>query len=281
MSVLKRSNTGLYIVLAPVAVFMMLPLVYLVSTAFKPYEELFLFPPRFFVRRPTLDNFGELIMAAGASIVPFSRYIFNSVVVTVVSVMLIMLISTMAAYPLAKHEFPGKTLFFVMTTAAFMFAVQVTQIPRFLVVNALGMVDTYWALIIPVLAYPFGVFIFRQFMIQIPGAMIEAAEIDGANQWAVFSRIILPLVRPAIFTVVIFAFVQMWNDAFSPLVYIRTEALKTLPYALNTISGGNLTVARQGALAAASLLTTLPTIVIFVLVQRGVLETMAHSGIKS
>lgn len=277
----KERMIGTFIFLMILGAFMALPLLYLIVTAFKPLEELFLFPPRFWVKRPTLENFADLVMAAGTTWVPFTRYIFNSVFVTVVTVGLILLIQSMAAYPLAKHKFPGRNIIMIMTMAAFMFAPQVTQIPRFMVVNKLGMINTYWALIIPMLAQPFMVFLFKQYMEGVPNTLFESAKIDGANQWYLYSKIVLPLVKPAMSTVLILTFVAIWNDAFSPIVFIRDEALKTLPIALQTIAGGPGVVARTGAVAAAAFLTTAPTIIIFVLLQRHVMETMAHSGIKS
>ena len=272
---------GTFVFLVVMGCFMGLPLLYLIVTAFKPLEELFLFPPRFWVRRPTMENFADLVMAAGATWVPFTRYIFNSVFVTVVTVGLILFIQSMAAYPLAKHNFPGKNLIMIMTMAAFMFAPQVTQIPRFMVVNQLGMINTYWALIIPMLAQPFMVFLLKQYMGEVPDTLFESAKIDGANQWYLYRRIVLPLIKPALSTVLILTFVAIWNDAFSPIVFIRSESLKTLPVALQTIAGGPGVVGRSGAVAAAAFLTTAPTIIIFVLLQRHVLETMAYSGIKA
>jgi ABC-type glycerol-3-phosphate transport system permease component len=277
----KKRMTGTYVFLIIMGCFMGLPLLYLIVTAFKPLEELFLFPPRFWVRRPTMENFADLVMAAGATWVPFTRYIFNSVFVTVVTVGLILIIQSMAAYPLAKHNFPGKNLIMIMTMAAFMFAPQVTQIPRFMVVNHLGMINTYWALIIPMLAQPFMVFLLKQYMGEVPDTLFESAKIDGANQWYLYRRIVLPLIKPALSTVLILTFVAIWNDAFSPIVFIRSESLKTLPVALQTIAGGPGVVGRSGAVAAAAFLTTAPTIIIFVLLQRHVLETMAYSGIKA
>lgn len=259
---------------------MALPLVYMIVNAFKPYDELFLWPPRFWVRRPTLDNFADLLLATSTSTVPFSRYVFNSILVTVTSVGAILLIQSMAAYPLAKHEFPGKRIIYFANLTAFMFAVEVVQIPRFLVVNGLGLLDTYWALIIPLLAQPFMVFLLVQYIKEVPNSLLESARIDGAREWLVYSKIIMPLIKPAIATVLIFTFIAIWNDSFSPIVYIRTEALKTIPVVLNTLIAGGVSIGRVGANAAAAFLLTAPTVVIFVILQRQVISTMKHSGIK-
>ena len=276
----RKRYIGTHIFLIFMGAFMVLPLLYMVVNAFKPYEEFFLWPPRPWVLRPTLEHFADLLLASTASWIPSSRYIFNSVFVTVLTVGLILVVQSLAAYPLAKHTFPGKKLIYFLNMAAFMFAPQVTQIPRFLVVNQLGLVDTYWALIIPLIAQPFMVFLMVQYMGQVPNALIEGAKIDGANHWNVFYRVVMPLVKPALATVLILTFVRIWQDTFSPIVYIRTEALKTLPVALTTIVGGGGGVGRAGAAAAASFLMTVPSVVIFVLLQRHVLDTMAHSGIK-
>lgn len=276
----KKTYIGTHAFLIILGAIMVLPLVYMVANAFKPYDELFLFPPRFWVRRPTLDNFTGFLMATSSSSVPFTRYLSNSVFVTIVTVSLIVVIGSMASFAIAKYEFPGKRLIYMLNMAAFMFAVEVVQIPRFLVVNQLGLVDTYWALIIPLVAQPFMVFLMVQYMAEVPQAMLETARIDGANMWRLYSRIVMPLIKPALATVLILTFVAIWRDTFSPIVYIRTETLKTVPVVLSTILGSNLGPGRAGAVAAAAFLMTVPTIVIFVLLQRHVMTTMAHSGIK-
>jgi ABC-type glycerol-3-phosphate transport system permease component len=270
----------LYFWLTAFALLMLAPLVYLVSTAFKPLEELFLFPPRFFVINPTMKNFYDLLLITGSSAVPFSRYIFNSVVVTLASVSLGVFISAMAAYPLSKHPMPFRKQIFSLVILALMFAPAVTQIPQYLVVTQLGMMNTYWALIIPGLAVPVFLFLTKQFLDQIPDALLEAAKIDGAGEWRVFWTIILPMLKPALATVVLFSFISTWNDPAPAMLYTTSENMKTLPLALSTISGGVGVVARVGAGAAAAFLTIIPVIIVFVITQRMVLETMAHSGIK-
>ncbi len=270
-----------YVVLTLLAVVMLLPIVYMVSTAFKPLEEMFLYPPRFFVRHPTLRNFADLLVAMDGLRVPFSRYLFNSLFVTVTIVVGSVILSSMAAYPLAKYpQMPGAKLFFTIVVSALMFAPEVTQIPRYLIVDRLGMIDTYWGLIVPSLAGAYGMFLMKQFMEQLPMELIEAAKVDGASEWQIFWRVIMPLVRPAWITLVIFSFIGTWNDFFTPLVFTRSEQMKTLPLMLSSLGGPGV-VARYGAVAAASLVMTLPTLVIFVALQKYVMETMAYSGIKS
>jgi len=276
-----EATTAEYVVLTLLAVVMLLPIVYMVSTAFKPLEEMFLYPPRFFVRHPTLRNFADLLVAMDGLRVPFSRYLFNSLFVTVVIVTGSVILSSLAAYPLAKYpQMPGAKLFFTVVISALMFAPEVTQIPRYLIVDRLGMIDTYWGLIIPSLAGAYGLFLMKQFMEQLPVELIEAAKIDGASEWQVFWRVIMPLVRPAWITLIIFSFIGTWNDFFTPLVFTRSEQMKTLPLMLSSLGGPGV-VARYGAVAAASLVMTLPTLIVFVALQKYVMETMAYSGIKS
>ncbi|MFD0962055.1 carbohydrate ABC transporter permease [Paenibacillus chungangensis] len=275
------SGIFLYVWLTAFALLMLAPLVYMASTAFKPISELFLFPPRFFVIDPTWDNFYDLLLVTETSAVPFTRYIFNSVVVTAAIVIFSIVIATMAAYPLSKHmNMPMREAIFKLIILALMFAPQVTQIPQYLVISNLGLMNTYWALIFPHLAAPIGLFLMKQFLDQIPDVLLEAGQIDGAGQWTMFTKIIVPLLKPAIATLALLTFIAAWNDPWSAMVYTTTETMKTLPLAVQTISGGYGVVARVGTLAAASFLMIVPTIIVFVITQRRVLETMAHSGIK-
>jgi ABC-type glycerol-3-phosphate transport system permease component len=271
-----------YWFLIPLAIFAILPIVYVVSTAFKPLEELLIFPPPFFVRRPTMDNFQDLLLATNALAVPFSRYLFNSVFVTLTTVLLQVLFCSMCAYPLSKARgLPGAGIIFAMVVAALMFAPQVTRIPQYLVVQKLGMIDTYWALIVPAVAYSLGLFMMKQFMDNsVPMDLIEAARIDGASEWTVFWRVVMPNVAPAWNTLLIFGFIAQWNDAFSPVVFTRSEAMKTVSVAMISLTNGPATVARLGAQSAAAFLMTAPVIIVFLLRQAKVIQTMAHSGMK-
>jgi ABC-type glycerol-3-phosphate transport system permease component len=272
-----------YIFLIPLACLSMLPIVFVVSTAFKPLEELLLFPPPFFVRRPTLDNFQDLLLATNALTVPFSRYLFNSVFVTVTTVLLQVLICSLCAYPLAKNRsLPGRNIIFAMIVAALTFAPQVTAIPRYLVVQKLGLIDTYGALILPSIAWPYGLFLMKQFMENsVPQEFLEAARVDGASEWTIFWRIVMPNVAPAWNTLLILGFIDHWRDAFSALVYTRSEAMRTIPVAMISLTNGPASVARLGAQSAAGFLMTAPTIIVFLIRQSRVIQSMAHSGIKS
>ncbi|GMK39649.1 ABC transporter permease [Paenibacillus sp. CCS19] len=274
------SGFFLYAFLTALGLLMLAPLVYMFSSALKPTSELFLFPPRFFVVNPTLKNFKDLILATGTSIVPFSRYIFNSIVVSSCIVVGSIVIAAMAAYPLSKHDMPFKKLIFNMILLALMFAPQVTQIPQFIVIKELGLINTYVALIIPALAAPVSLFLMKQFLDQIPNALLEATRIDGGNEWTTFWKVVMPMLKPAWATLALFSFISAWNDPWAANIYTTTEDMKTLPLALQTLSGGYGVVARTGTVAAASFLMVVPTILVFVITQRMVLETMAHSGIK-
>ena len=278
----RESSPVEYVIMTLLAVFTLLPIVYMISTAFKPLEEMFLYPPRFFVRNPTIRNFAELLLAIDSLSVPFVRYLFNSLLVSGVTVAAGVVISSMAAYPLAKYpRMPGAKAFFAIIVSALMFAPEVTQIPRYLIVDRLGMIDSYFALILPALAGSYGLFLMKQFMEQMPIELIEAAKVDGASEWRIFWQIVMPLVRPAWITLIIFSFIGTWNDFFTPLIFTRSEQMKTLPLIMSSIGGGPGTVARTGAVAAASMVITLPTLIIFLLLQKYVMKTMAYSGIKS
>lgn len=270
-----------YLFMALLVAFTSLPLIYVVSSAFKPLDELFLYPPRFFVRNPTFKNFSDLLTTLDSSVVPFSRYIFNSLFTTVVTVIGTVFISSMGAFGLVKYKLPGKDIIFNIIIGALMFSPQVTQIPNYIIVSKLGLIDTYWALIVPKLAVAYNFFLMKQFMEQIQDVYIDAARIDGVSEFQLFWRIVMPMAKPAWATLVVFAFIANWNDYFSALVFITSQSMKTLPLALQTIAGGPGQVARTGAMQVATLLTIAPTIIIYLFMQSKVMKTMAHSGIKA
>lgn len=276
------SRVLLYIIMIILVAFTALPLVYLVSTAFKPMDELFLFPPRFLVRKPTTQNFSDLLQALGSSSVPFLRYGFNSVVVTVVTVIGTVIVSSLGAYSLVKFNPPGGKVIFNVILMALMFSPHVTRIPSYMVINKLGLINSYRALILPNIAVAYNIFLMKQFIEQYPDVLLEAARIDGAKEFYIFLKIVMPSLAPAWSSLIVFSFVASWNDAFSPLIYITSQAMKTLPLALTTISGGaaGMSVGRAGAVAAATFLMTIPTVVVFTFMQGKVMETMQYSGIK-
>lgn len=270
-----------YAILIPMAIFVALPMVFILSHAFKPTNELFAYPPRFFVRVPTLNNFQNLIQLASNSGIPFSRYLFNSLIITIVGVFLSIIVTSMAAYGLSKLKFKGKKTLFEINTLALMFVPIAVTIPRYLTISALGLIDTYSVLILPLIAIPVGLFLVKQFIDQTPNELIESAKIDGASEMEIFLKIIMPIIAPAVATVGILSFQLIWNDVVGSSLFINNESMRTLSFYFSTIASvtGN-PVAGQGMMAAATLIMFVPNIVIFIFLQAKVMNTMAHSGIK-
>ncbi len=277
------SQLKFYLVLVPLAAFMLLPIVFIFSHAFKPPEELFAYPPRFFVVRPTLKNFTDLFARLSISEVPVSRYLFNSLMITLLTVLASVGVGSTAAFALSKKRFRLKNTLFAINTVALMFVPVAVTIPRFLIIQQLGLLNTFWVHILPALAMPVGLFLLKQFMDALPNEMIEAAQIDGASDLQIYWHIILPLTRPALATIAILAFQASWNNVDTSAMYINDEQLKTFAFYLSsltsTTAGANL-VAGQGMAAAASLIVFLPNLIIFILLQSQVMSTMSHSGLK-
>ena len=266
----------LYLFLLFVAFVMAFPIIYAVSSALKPLDELFKFPPRVFPQNPTLDNFSDLFVTMGKSWVTFSRYLFNTVFITLVGTVGHLIVASMGAFVLAKYDFPGNKTFFKIVTVAMMFTGYVTQIPNYLILNKLGWIDTYWAIIMPAFASPMGLFLMKQFMEGLPTSLIEAAKIDGANEWKVFAGIVMPNVKPAWMTLIIFSVQALWNNKAATFIY--SEEKKTLVYALQQIQAGG--IARTGQGAAVLVVLMIVPIAIFVFSESQILETMASSGLK-
>ena len=266
----------LFLGVAALGDFMLFPLVFVVVNAFKPMEELFIFPPRLWVANPTTENFIILAQILSNLWVPFSRYLFNSTFVSVVATVGNVLIASMAAYPLAKHRFPGQSAISETVVIALLFTSQVLQIPQYIIIAKLGLINTYPALILPVLQQALGVFLMRQFMTQVPTSLLEAARIDGANELFTWWNVVMPAVRPAWLTLTVFAFQGIWNQPGNNFIY--DEAMKVLPAVMSQVQAGGL--ARAGVVAAISLVMAIPPIVLFQVTQKSVIETMTASGIK-
>jgi len=276
---LNRSYGGdvfIFTLLAVFGVFFAFPLVYTINHAFKPLNEIFLFPPNLFVRRPTLNNFSDLFILMSKSWVTFTRYIFNTVFITAVGTAGLIIIASMGAFVVSKYRFPGSNTFFRIVVVTLMFSGYVTAIPNYLVMAKLGWVDTYLSVIIPAFAMPMGFFLLKQFIDTIPDTLLDAANIDGAKEFRVFMWIVMPLIKPAWLTVMIFSVQALWNARASNFIY--SEQLKTLPYALSQIITTG--VARAGVGAAVGLFVMIVPLVTFILTQSNVLQTMANSGIK-
>jgi len=276
----NRTQLPFFFILVPFSLLMLLPIIFIVNQAFKPQSELFAYPPRFFVRQPTFDNFVELLRVISSSGVPFSRYLFNSLIITIFGVFLAILFTSLAAYALSKMKFKGKKFLFELNTIALMFVPIAVQIPRYIIVASSGLIDTYAAHILPVITMPVAMFLVKQFVDQIPNDYIEAAKIDGASEMQIFFKIIVPIIMPALATVGILAFQMIWNDTSTSTLFINDETKRSLAFFLSTLTGSANSVAGQGMAAAASLILFLPNLILFIILQRKVMSTMAYSGLK-
>lgn len=259
------------------SVFMALPLVYTIITGFKPVNELFLYPPRFLVQNPTLDNFTTMMRLAQDMWVPFERYLFNSLFISLIGTAAYVLIASCAAFALAKYPQKWLKVFYSIVVWAILFRAEVTAIPQYIIISGLGLINTYWAVLLPMMAGSFGVFLVRQFVVTaVPDSLIEAARIDGANEYRIFFTIVFPMIKPAWLTLSIFTFQNLWNA--SGVTYIYDESMKVLPVMLRQIASAG--IARAGAGAAVALVLMIPPVIFFLLSQSSVLETMSHSGLK-
>lgn len=255
---------------------MALPIYLTIVMSIKPIEELFVFPPRLYAARPTLDNFRDMFRVLHQNRVPFSRYVFNSVFVTTAVTVLQCFFSSMAAFVLAKCKFPGGKIINGIIVVALLYQSNVIYIMQYIVMAKLHMIDTYTALIFPAIASPMGLFLMRQSISQVPDSMIEAAKVDGAGLFRICWQVVMPNQKPALMTLIIFAFQGAWNIQTGSVVF--REEYKTLPTVVSQAAASGL--ARAGVAMAAAVFLLIPPIVIFMLAQRQVIETMAHSGIK-
>ena len=236
-----------------------------------------MFPPRFLVKSPVLTNFGDLFQLMNESWVPFSRYIFNTVFISVCGTFGNLLLASMAAYALAKIKFPGRNVLFQIVVLSLMFHQTVNQLSNFIIMSALNMIDSYWALIIPALAGTMGLYLMKQFMEStVSDAVLESARLDGASEFRTFWVIAMPMVKPAWLTLIIESFKGLWNSGAS--IYIHSEQLKTFNYAISQVVSAG--IARAGASAAATVVMMLVPITVFVLSQSQIIETMGSSGMK-
>ena len=280
----KRSVTrsvggdiGIYIILAIFGVIMVLPLVYAIAQSLKLLDELWVFPPRFFVVNPTFKNFTDLFKLMGDSWVPFSRYIFNTAFISVVGTAGNVLFSAYAAYAIAKVPFPGRNFLFKIVVYSLMFNSTVTGITNFLTMSALGWVDTYFAVIVPAFCTTFGLYLMKQFMeTSVTDAVLESARLDGASENKIFWKIAMPMVKPAWITLIIFAFKDLWNSGAN--MYIYSEQLKTFNYAISQLVTSG--ISRSGVSSAATVVMMIVPILVFVITQSNVIETMSASGMK-
>ncbi len=272
----RWGNVINFLILILIALFMSFPLVFIANNAFKPVDEIYRFPPNFFVRNPTLLNFKSMMRIMRESWVPFSRYFFNTIFITMVSVTGLLIISSFSAMILEKRRFPGRELISKIIVYSLMFSPVVLQVPQYLIMSWLHMIDTYAALIIPSMATPLGLFLMKQFMSVVPDTLLEAAKIDGAGELRTFAWVVFPIMRPAALTLIVLSFQTLW--AMTGGTLITSEAKKPLNFALSQIISAG--VSRQGAAAAVSLFMIIPPIAVFLMAQKNIIETMAYSGIK-
>lgn len=279
----KRVNGSLggdiciFIFLILLGIFMVFPLYYSIIQSMKPVEELFVFPPKLYVLNPTGDNFSDMFKVAASSWqVPLSRYIFNSFFITIVICIANLFVCCCAAFVLAKCKFPGSKVVNQIIVISLLFASNATWIMQFLVMAKLGMIDTYWALILPSVSTAMNLYLLRQSMSTIQDSMVEAAKVDGAGLFRICWQIVVPNSKPALMTVIIFAFQTAWNIQGGVLTY--SEELKTLPTVVQQVTMAGL--ARQGVTFAASVVLLIPPLAVFLIAQGNVMETMANSGMK-
>lgn len=276
---INRSNWGtaaIFLVLTLIGLFMSLPFIYAILQSLKPMDELFIFPPRFFVNRPTIRNYGALFRLTNTLWVPFSRTVFNSIVVTITGTFAHVFLASMAAYPLAKGKFPGREIIFNTVVLALLFNGGVAAIPQYILMAKSGMANTFFALILPPVASPLGLFLMKQFMECIPDSTLESARIDGAGVFRIYWKIVMPQAKPAWITLIIFAFQALWSSEGGSL--IMTEQMKVLPTTIKQIASYGL--ARSDIGAAAAVVLMIPPMAVFIVSQSNIMETMQHSGIK-
>ncbi|MBQ8140166.1 MAG: carbohydrate ABC transporter permease [Clostridia bacterium] len=278
--VLARSvggDVGITIVLAILGVFMFLPMYYVVIQSLKPLDELWMFPPRFYVMNPTLKNYSDLFSLMDTSVVPFTRYIFNTVFTSVAGTFGNLFLSSLAAYAMAKIAFPGGKGMFKLVRTSLMFHQTVTAVTSFILMSAFHIIDTYWAIIIPAWATSLGLYLMKQFMdTHVNDSVLESARLDGASELKTFWVIAMPMVKPAWLTLIIYSFQDLWNRGAS--IYIHSEELKSFNYAIQQITAGG--IKRAGASGAATVIMMMVPIIVFIISQSNIIETMGSSGMK-
>jgi ABC-type glycerol-3-phosphate transport system permease component len=276
---LSRSVGGdifLFTILLLFGLFSAYPLIFTITNSLKGFDEIFVFPPRLFPRNITFTNFVDLLNLIGNTQIPISRYFVNTLTITLFGTIGHVLLASLCAYPLAKHRFPGRHLINQLIVYSLMFSVAVTQIPTYMIISWLGLIDNQLAIIIPAWGFTLGLFLMRQFMETVPNELLEAAKIDGANEYQTFFKVVMPLVKPAWLTLIILLFQQLWGTDGGN--YIFTENLKPLSYALRQIVAGG--VARTGTAAAVTVVMLIVPLTVFIINQTKMLDTMAHSGLK-
>lgn len=257
--------------------FTILPLIYCIITSFKPLDELLIFPPRFFVKRPTFVNYLALPSLLAKIQVPVSRYLFNSLFVAVAGTLMHIVAASLAAFGFSKSKVKGRKSLFWIVQIMLLYNSITLGIPRYFIYTKLNMIDTYWVYILPAIPSATGCFLMKQYMdASVPDVLMEAARIDGASVIKMYVSIIMPILKPAWMTMLLLSFQEMWT--IIPQGTIFSEQLKTLPQVMNSISAGG--IARSGSAMAVTVLLMIPPILVFLISQSNVMETMSTSGIK-
>ncbi len=278
-----RTQIKFYLYLIPIVLLTALPIIFIFSNAFKPLDELLVYPPKFITTRPTLDNFRNLSATSANKAIPMSRYLFNSIFTTLAVMVLTLLITVMTAYCMSKKQYRLKNFLFGVNEAALMFVPVAVAIPRYMIVYGMGMIDSIFAHIIPLVALPVGLFLVKQFIDSFPNEVVEAAQIDGAGDFYILRKIVVPNITPALATVAILAFQSSWNSLEASNYYINNEALKNFAFYMTTLtatSGNANTIAGLGVQAAGTLIMFVPNLILFIILQSRVMNTMSHSGMK-
>ena len=278
--VLARSrggDAGITFILIVLGAFMFIPMYYVVIQSLKPLDELWMFPPRFYVAQPTLKNYRDLFTLMSGNLVPFSRYIFNTIFTSVAGTAGHLFLASLAAYAMAKIKFPGGKTMFKLVRTSLMFHATVTAVTSFILMSVLGIVDTYWAIVIPAWGSTLGLYLMKQFMdTNVTDAVLESSRLDGASELRTFWIIAMPMVKPAWLTLIIYSFQGLWNQGAS--IYIHSEQLKSLNYAIQQITAGG--IKRAGASSAATVIMMLVPISVFIITQSNIIEPMGSSGMK-
>lgn len=278
--VLSRSaggDFGVAIFMILLGILMFFPMYYLIIQSLKPLDELFYFPPRMWVSNPSFENFSDLFNLLNTSWVPFSRYLFNTVFITVCGTFGNLIFSSLCAYALSKLPFPGHRFVFQLIQKSLMIGSEVAALMVFVVISKMGLLDSYWAIIVPALATPLGLYLMKQFIdSNVSTEILESARLDGASEFRTFWSIAMPMVKPAWLTLIIYSFQGLWNTGQN--LYVYSEELKTLNFTINQVLLEG--VVRSGASAAATVVMMIVPIVVFVISQSKIIETMGSSGMK-
>jgi multiple sugar transport system permease protein len=266
---------ALYALLASGCLVTLIPFMWMFLGSFKTASEIVRIPPTFWPESPTLDNYIKILSDPR---VPVLRFYWNSLFVTASVVILTLFTSSLAGYIFAKYQFFGRNVIFVLVLSTIMIPFPVLMIPTYLILVKLGLLDSLWALIIPAGVNAFGIFLMKQFIEGLPNELIDAARIDGASEWGIYARIILPQVGPSLATLGILTFMYNWNNYLWPLIVITTPERRTLPIMLTWFNGMNYQ--RYDMVMAASVLVVVPVLLVYTFFQRWIVEGFTLSGMK-